>query len=99
MSATSRSNALAERLEKGAQALAALASSLTPEQWQTRIPHDNRKVGVVVHHVASVYPDRNPAGAGAGKGRADEGRDLGRHQRDELPATPRTTMAPRKKKR
>ena len=56
MSATSRSNALAERLEKGAQALAALASSLTPEQWQTRLPHDGRKVGVVVHHVASVYP-------------------------------------------
>ena len=43
-------------LEQGAQALAAFASALTAEEWQTRIPGDGRKVGVVVHHVASVYP-------------------------------------------
>ena len=48
--------ALADRLEQGARALAALASSLTDAQWQTRIPHDGRKVGVVVHHVANMYP-------------------------------------------
>ena len=51
-----RSNALAERLEQGALALASLASTLTDEEWQTRIPRDGRKVGVVVHHVASMYP-------------------------------------------
>src|SRR5215470_5837745 len=51
-----QANALAERLEQGAQALADLASSLTDAQWQTRIPRDGRKVGVVVHHVASMYP-------------------------------------------
>jgi hypothetical protein len=51
-----QANALAERLEQGARALAALASSLTDAQWQTRIPHDGRTVGVVVHHVASMYP-------------------------------------------
>jgi len=51
-----RANALAERLEQGARALAALAASLTDAQWQTRIPRDGRKVGVVVHHVASMYP-------------------------------------------
>jgi hypothetical protein len=51
-----QANALAERLEQGARALAALASSLTDAQWQTRIPRDGRKVGVVVHHVASMYP-------------------------------------------
>jgi hypothetical protein len=51
-----RSNALADRLEQGARALASLASSLTDEQWQTRIPKDGRKVGVVVHHVATMYP-------------------------------------------
>jgi DinB superfamily len=51
-----RANRLAERLEQGASALAALASTLTDAEWQTRIPHDNRKVGVVVHHVASMYP-------------------------------------------
>lgn len=51
-----RANALADRLEQGARALAALASELTDAEWQTRIPGDGRKVGVVVHHVASLYP-------------------------------------------
>lgn len=51
-----RTNALADRLEQGSLALADFASSLTDEEWNTRIPHDGRTVGVVVHHVASVYP-------------------------------------------
>ena len=51
-----RSHALADRLEHGARALADLASGLTDAEWQTRLPHDGRKIGVVVHHVASVYP-------------------------------------------
>src|SRR5258706_7029802 len=51
-----RTNALADRLEQGARALATFASALTEEEWQTRIPKDGRKVGVIVHHVASVYP-------------------------------------------
>ena len=51
-----RANALADRLEQGAQALAAFASALTDAEWQTRLPKDGRKVGVVVHHVAVVYP-------------------------------------------
>ncbi len=51
-----RSNALAERLEHGARALATFAEGLTEAQWQTRLPGDGRKVGVVVHHVASIYP-------------------------------------------
>jgi hypothetical protein len=51
-----RANALAERLEAGARALAAFASTLTDEQWQTPIPHDCRTVGVVVHHVGTMYP-------------------------------------------
>ena len=54
--ASARTSALAERLEDGARRLAALASSVTDEQWQVRLPHDGRKVGVVVHHVASMYP-------------------------------------------
>ena len=49
-------NALADRLEQGANALAAFAGGLTDAEWQTRVPKDGRKVGVVVHHVASVYP-------------------------------------------
>jgi len=51
-----RSNALADRLEQGANALAALASTLSDAEWQTRIPHDGRTIGVIIHHVASVYP-------------------------------------------
>ena len=51
-----RSDALAQRLEQGARALAAFAESLTDIEWQQRIPHDGRKIGVVVHHVASMYP-------------------------------------------
>ena len=51
-----RSEALAVRLEAGAKALAAFAATLTEAEWQTRIPKDGRKVGVVVHHVASMYP-------------------------------------------
>jgi len=51
-----RSEALAVRLEAGAAALAAFASTLSEAVWQMRLPKDGRKVGVVVHHVASMYP-------------------------------------------
>lgn len=51
-----RSDALAQRLEQGAAALAAFATSLSEAEWQARVPHDGRKMGVVVHHVASMYP-------------------------------------------
>ena len=49
-------NGLAERLEQGAAALAAQAKSLSDAQWQTPLPHDGRKIGVVVHHVGNMYP-------------------------------------------
>jgi hypothetical protein len=51
-----RSEALAARLEAGAEALAAFAATLSETEWQTRVPKDGRKIGVVVHHVASMYP-------------------------------------------
>jgi hypothetical protein len=51
-----RAHALADRLEQGARALAAFANGLTDAQWRTRVPHDGRTIGVIVHHVASVYP-------------------------------------------
>ena len=51
-----RTKALAKSLEEGAHVLASFASTLTEEQWQARLPKDGRKVGVIVHHVASVYP-------------------------------------------
>ena len=51
-----RTNALADRLEQGARALATFASALTDAEWRTRVPKDGRKIGVVVHHVATMYP-------------------------------------------
>jgi hypothetical protein len=53
-----RANALAERLEQGANALIAFASTLTDAEWKKpeRPPQDPRPIGVVIHHVATVYP-------------------------------------------
>ena len=51
-----RANALADRIEQGAQALADFAESLTDAEWQTVVPNDQRTVGVLLHHVASLYP-------------------------------------------
>jgi hypothetical protein len=53
---TRRSEAIAARLEAGAAALASFAATLTETEWQRRLPGDGRNIGVVVHHVASVYP-------------------------------------------
>jgi hypothetical protein len=47
-SVSQRANALADRLEQGARALAAFASALTDAEWQTRVPNE-RKVSVIVH--------------------------------------------------
>jgi DinB family protein len=63
-----RSHALASRLEQGAEALASFAASLTDAQWQMRTPKDGRKVGVIVHHVASVYPIEIQLAQALGKG-------------------------------
>ncbi len=43
-------------MEAGAAALPAFAETLREAEWGPRLPKDGRKVGVVVHHVASVYP-------------------------------------------
>jgi len=51
-----RAEALADRLVRGADALALFAGTLTDVEWETRLLKDGRKVGVIVHHVASVYP-------------------------------------------
>jgi DinB superfamily len=53
---SNRTEALAARLDAGAKALAAFTATLSETEWQTPVAHDGRKIGVVVHHVASVYP-------------------------------------------
>jgi len=52
-----RAAALADRIEEGAAGLAAFAAGLSEEEWHTPTsPTDKRSVGVIVNHVASVYP-------------------------------------------
>ena len=51
-----RAQALTDRIEKGADALAAFVRTLSPADWKVPVPKDGRTVGVIVHHVASVYP-------------------------------------------
>ncbi len=50
-----RAEALATRLEAGAALLAEIAEDLTEAEWNTRV-RDGRTVGVIIHHVASMYP-------------------------------------------
>lgn len=50
-----RAELLADRIEKGAQALASFAEGLADEDWKRIVPNEQRSVGVLVHHVASVY--------------------------------------------
>ena len=51
-----RAQALASRIEQGADALATFVRTLSDAEWKVRVPKDGRPVGVIVHHVASVYP-------------------------------------------
>jgi Protein of unknown function (DUF664) len=51
-----RSESLARRIELGARTLAEYVQGLTEAQWRMKVMPDGRAVGVIVHHVASVYP-------------------------------------------
>src|SRR3954469_25269548 len=51
-----RANALADRLEQGARLLAYFASGLSEAEWAVRVPGDGRRIGTIVHHVATMYP-------------------------------------------
>ena len=54
-----RAELLADRIEEGATNLAALAEGFSEAEWCTPMSNngkDRRSVGVIVHHVASVYP-------------------------------------------
>ena len=53
---SNRADALADVLEQGARALASFASGLSSSEWRTRGLKDERRFGVVVHHVATMYP-------------------------------------------
>jgi hypothetical protein len=52
-----RSALLADRIEEGAALLAAFAEGLSEEEWHAPVSAtDRRSVGLIVHHVASMYP-------------------------------------------
>ncbi len=54
-----RAALLADRIEEGAERLAAFAAQLTDEEWKRPVIEGGkpgRTVGVIVHHVATMYP-------------------------------------------
>src|SRR5215471_10173684 len=52
-----RAESLARRIEEGAAKLAGFAERLSENEWRSPVSAtDRRSVGVVVHHVATVYP-------------------------------------------
>jgi SAM-dependent methyltransferase len=52
-----RAGLLADRIEQGAAGLAAFAETLSDAEWSTPVSEtDHRPVGVIVNHVATMYP-------------------------------------------
>ncbi len=52
-----RAALLADRIEQGAAGLATFAEGITEAEWHVPVSTtDSRSVGVIVHHVASMYP-------------------------------------------
>jgi hypothetical protein len=56
-SASRRAELLANRIEQGAAGLAAFAEGISEAEWRVPVTGtDRRPVGVIVHHVATMYP-------------------------------------------
>jgi len=51
---STRAQALAARVEQGAQALSDFAEQRTDTEWQTVCTDDGRTIGVLAHHVATA---------------------------------------------
>jgi hypothetical protein len=54
-----RAESLANRIEEGAAGLAAFAEGLSEADWRATVKESEgrgRSVGVIVHHVATMYP-------------------------------------------
>lgn len=57
--ASVRAENLARRIEQGASEMARFAETLSDDEWNAPMPgvsSDRRPLGVIVHHVASMYP-------------------------------------------
>lgn len=69
-----RAELLADRIAEGAEALAAFAEGLSEAEWRTPVSeHDRRSIGVIVYHVASVYPVEIDLARAIAKGEAVAG--------------------------
>ena len=51
-----RAKLLADRLIHGVNQLATFAEGLSESDWNKPVKGDGRTIGVVIHHVASMYP-------------------------------------------
>lgn len=70
-SVSRRAEALAERILEGAASLETFAEALSDEEWLLPVSAtDRRPVGVIVHHVASVYPAEVSCAQAIGAGKA-----------------------------
>jgi ubiquinone/menaquinone biosynthesis C-methylase UbiE len=66
-----RADVLANRIEEGAALLEAFADGLSEEEWRKPVSAtDRRPIGVIVHHVASVYPAEVDCARAIGAGKA-----------------------------
>lgn len=68
-----RAELLADRMEKGAAGLAAFAEGLSEAEWRAPVSvngRDRRSVGVIVHHVANMYPIEIEAARAIASGKA-----------------------------
>ena len=71
--ASRRAEVLANRIEEGAARLAAYVEGLSEAQWRQPVSAtDRRTVGVVVHHVAYIYPIEIEAARAIAHGQAVE---------------------------
>lgn len=94
-----RAEQLATRLEQGVRELRALAEGLTDAEWMTPVK-DGRTIGVVVDHVANVYPIEIQLAQSIAAGKAVEGvtwDDVhalnAQHARDKARTTKAETLA------
>ena len=68
-----RSDLLADRIVKGAEELATFAETLTDAEWNTPLSKDGsdrRPIGVIVNHVAWIYPVEIDVVRGIASGKA-----------------------------
>lgn len=68
-----RAKAIADRIELGAEALAAFVEGFSEDEWNKVIPGEGRSVGILVHHVANMYPVEVDLAAQLASGKPIEG--------------------------